>query len=319
MGWGKWLVVAWAGGTTVYYFTHQDRVPISGRKRFLSVTPEEEIFMARVSLQQVLQEYGSKIVPPNHPIHQFVAGVVKRLLPVTGLTDLEWEIRVIADPQQNAFVLPGGKIFVFTGILDVCPDADSLATVLGHEMAHTIARHSAEKLSYAQLFTWTLVAAHWILGIDLTWVQGLIYNFAVNLPRSRMVESEADYIGLQLMAQACFDPSKAVGVWQRFILKQPPEFLSDHPSHESRIVTLQKWLPEAQMRSEQSDCHRTLDFLGAFGGAWGYEPRRGSHAPQKIIGFEDQVLDPSHLVRTDEAVREAYDSFSNGEGEGRRR
>lgn len=84
---------------------------------------------------------------------------------------------------------------MFTGLLEICPDADSLATVLGHEMAHTIARHSSEKLSYAQLFTWSLLAAHYALGIDLTWVQGLIYNFVVNLPRSRMVESEADYIG----------------------------------------------------------------------------------------------------------------------------
>lgn len=114
-------------------------------------------------------------------------------------------------------MLPGGKIFVFTGLLEICPDADSLATVLGHEMAHTIARHSSEKLSYAQLFTWTLLAAHYILGMDLSFLQGLIYNFVVNLPRSRMVESEADYIGLQLMAQACFDPAKSVGVWQRFI------------------------------------------------------------------------------------------------------
>jgi len=100
MGMGRYLVVGWVGFTGIYYYTHLDQVPISGRRRFLAISPEDEEFMARSSLQQVLQQYSAKILPSYHPVHQFVAGVVKRLLPVTGLQNLEWEIRVIADPQK---------------------------------------------------------------------------------------------------------------------------------------------------------------------------------------------------------------------------
>lgn len=101
---------------------------------------------------------------------------------------------------------------------------------------------------------------------------------------------------------------------------QPPEFLSDHPSHEARIVALRKWLPEAELRSEQSDCHRTLDFLQAFGQSWGYDPRNMKRKDSgfedgPVVGFNGMPENGERLVRTDEAVRRAYDNFESGSGE----
>jgi hypothetical protein len=107
--------------------------------------------------------------------------------------------------------------------------------------------------------------------------------------------------------------------------KQPPEFISDHPSHESRIVALQKWLPEARMRSEQSDCHRTVDFLHAFGQSWGMKEkddpfaggRRGPYG-DRVVGFDGSPTAGETLVRTDAAVKEAYKEFESGEGRRRK-
>jgi len=156
----------------------------------------------------------------------------------------------------NAFCMPGGKIGVYTGILPVAADAAGLAVVMGHEVAHAIANHSGERVSQ-------LLLAH-LGGIALSrairekpaetqdllmLAYGIGANVGVLLPYSRRHESEADRIGLILMAQAGYDPEAAIPFWQRMAARAqgaPPEFLSTHPSHATRIDDLRRWLPEAK-------------------------------------------------------------------------
>jgi Zn-dependent protease with chaperone function len=139
--------------------------------------------------------------------------------------------------------LPGGKVFVFTGILPIVENEDGMAAVLGHEISHQLARHSAEKLSFAKV----LLAGQFTLalfGIDPSFIfNRLTLNFLMEKPFSRKCETEADDIGLQLMALACFDPREAIEVWKRMEAAggaDIPQFMSTHPSHKNRIQYLSK-------------------------------------------------------------------------------
>lgn len=158
---------------------------------------------------------------------------------------------------MNAFALPGGKIAVYTGIFPVAKNEAGLAAILGHEVVHALARHGAERMSQG------LVAQLLLTGADVALAGGgagagtrqavmqalgLGTQVGVLLPFSREHESEADYIGLLLAAQAGYDPREAVHVWERMERAggaQPPEFLSTHPSHGTRIENLQSWMAEA--------------------------------------------------------------------------
>lgn len=179
---------------------------------------------------------------------------------------MDWEFYVINSNDVNAFVLPGGKVFVFTGLLPIAQDEDGLATVLGHELAHQYARHSAERLSLVRVIF--LVQLLLRFFVDTTFLTNrLILSLGLLNPFSRKCEREADYIGLLLMAQACYNPEKAVGLWERMkaaqaAMKQPPEYLSTHPSHENRIKNIREWLPKAEMVRESSSCASSLfDFF----------------------------------------------------------
>jgi predicted Zn-dependent protease len=144
----------------------------------------------------------------------------------------------------SAFVLPGGKVFVFTGILPIVENEDGMAAVLGHEISHQIARHSAERLSFAKV----LLAAQLTLvlfGLDPSlFFNHMTMNLMMLKPFSRKCEKEADTMGLELMAQACFDPHEAVAVWRRMeesgTGKGIPQFASTHPSHQNRVTYLQE-------------------------------------------------------------------------------
>ncbi|KAI8815969.1 peptidase family M48-domain-containing protein [Fimicolochytrium jonesii] len=238
---------------------HLEPVPVSNRKRFMNVSPETEMLMAKQAYEQVLQQFRHRILPPNHPYSIFVRKVARNLIKVSGLEDLKWEVHVVDDPQKNAFVLPGGKIFVFTGLLPIVEDEAGMAAVLGHEIAHQVARHSAEKLSYMTITTilQLLLAALFDPNMVLT---RIFVEFGINMPFSRKMESEADYIGLRLMAQACYDPNAAVRMWQRMKEvvnhSEVMAYLGTHPSPGKRIENIKEWLPEAQLIRENSDCYQ---------------------------------------------------------------
>jgi predicted Zn-dependent protease len=170
--------------------------------------------------------------------------------------EYEWAFNVLAGKDVNAFCLPGGKVAFWEGIMPVAQDDAGIAVVMGHEVAHALARHGAERMSQsmgAQLLGQGLGAVVGMVTPDYTeafsQAYGLGVNVAVILPWGRSQESEADQIGLILMAKAGYDPSAAVGFWERMAkVKQgggPPEFLSTHPSDETRIAQIKKWLPEA--------------------------------------------------------------------------
>ncbi|KAJ3006920.1 hypothetical protein HKX48_009408, partial [Thoreauomyces humboldtii] len=243
----------------------------SNRKRFIDVGVEQESVMARQAYNQVMAQYHHRILPSNHPLSVFVQKVADKLVRVSNLQGLKWEVHVIDDPQRNAFVLPGGKIFVFSGLIPIVRDADGMAAVLGHEIAHQIARHSAEKLSQAKLATLLQLALS--LFDAPGGISRLLLELGIMMPFSRKMEGEADYIGLRLMAQACYDPRAAVGMWERMKAVDGGggdnlvmAYVSTHPSNEKRIEMIKGWLPEAEAIRESSDCRGTAEILDRFRG-----------------------------------------------------
>ncbi len=165
-----------------------------------------------------------------------------------------WEVIVFEDNTLNAFALPGSKIGVHTGLVDLVDNQHQLASVIGHEVGHVLAKHSNERLSQkvgAQVGI-SLIAAvaapQTELGRSAMGLLGVGAQYGLIMPFSRLHESEADEIGLDLMAKAGFNPAESVTLWQKMAQAsqgQPAEFLSTHPSHETRIHDLQKLLPKA--------------------------------------------------------------------------
>ncbi|OBZ88808.1 Mitochondrial metalloendopeptidase OMA1 [Choanephora cucurbitarum] len=275
-----------------YYVTHLERVPISNRVRFMDVTPRQEEAMAIQAYHEVMAQFGRRILPANHPYSRFVRKVAQRLVRVSGMDHMKWEFYVIDSPERNAFVLPGGKVFVFTGILPVVQNEDGMAAVLGHEISHQLARHSAEKFSFVKIlfalqFTLTL------FGIDPSFIfNQFSLSFLMMKPFSRKCETEADDIGLQLMALACFNPQEAIEVWKRMDAMgehEIPQFASTHPSHKNRIEFLRKEvglgmhhllsflihslpnikLPAAMKKRAESDCSSQMKtFADQFADTW---------------------------------------------------
>ncbi|KAF9360531.1 hypothetical protein BGX26_008951 [Mortierella sp. AD094] len=257
------VVAVGAGG---YYVTHLETVPVSGRRRFIDVSVSQEEAMAKEAYKQVMREYGRKLLPPNHPYTQYVERIAKRIVKAAGMENLEWEFHVIQSDEKNAFVLPGGKVFVFTGILPIAENENGLATVLGHEIAHQLARHSAEKLSFTKiaLFVGVIVS----LVFDPSWtMQSIMMDLGMMLPFSRKCETEADQIGLQLMAQACFDPRESTKMWVRMASQERGPslaFLNTHPASKDRIHNMEKWMPEALETYNKSDCATTSAYADMF-------------------------------------------------------
>ena len=255
-------------GTGSFYVYNLDTVPVTNRRRFNCITPNIEQKLGEQTNQAVLQEFRGKILPPSDRRHVLVTRVLNRLVEAADLPGQKWEVRVIDDSDQiNAFVLPGGKVFVFTGILPLCKGEDGLAAVLGHEIAHNIGHHTAEQLSRSVWLFPIIIMVDWFIGGG--GVGRLTSNLLFELPGSRRQETEADYIGLLLMAKACFDPRKAVDFWDRMQRQEkvsPPAFLSTHPNSKNRLKMIEDWLPEANDRLASSECGTTSFMANAFFG-----------------------------------------------------
>lgn len=171
--------------------------------------------------------------------------------------EFQWEFNLIAEQTVNAFCLPGGKVAFYEGIMPVCQDETGVAVVMGHEIAHAIARHGNERVSQNMIVQGGMAAAE-VMGItepsQRETVAGLL-GVGVLLPFSRKHESEADHIGLILMAKAGYDPRVAPGFWERMNAgggQRPPEFLSTHPHPETRVQQLNEWMPEAMRYYEDA-------------------------------------------------------------------
>ena len=205
--------------------------------------------MGLLAYHQILKE---ERVSRDPRYNDLVAQVGRRIAAVANRPDYAWGFRVIDKNVANAFALPGGKVAVYTGLFPYAQTEAGLATVLAHEVAHVLAHHGAERISQNMLAQIGLSALQVGLGNgDPGIVQGvaLAYGILGELPFNRRQESEADHIGLILMAKAGYDPREAIGLWERMEAGQGgaglPEFLSTHPSGETRIQQIQQWLPEA--------------------------------------------------------------------------
>jgi len=185
----------------------------------------------------------------NDPaLNRYVQCIARPLLAVSGssIPADRWEIVVFNDESANAFALPGGKIGVHTGILKVAETPDQLAAVIGHEIGHVIARHGNERVSETLVTQGGLAVLGEVMKSrggrqEIFAALGLGVQFGILLPHSRTQESEADRIGLEMMARAGFDPAESIQLWKNMSRNggsQPPEFLSTHPSHSSRIADL---------------------------------------------------------------------------------
>lgn len=195
-------------------------------------------------------ERRNSVVSHDAEALRIVRKVGERIARAANKPDYKWEFTVINDPEMvNAFAVPGGKVAVYSGIFPSARDEAGLAVVLGHEVAHALLRHAGERMSQAQLLGAGLAIAG-ASGINpqLLQVFGMGASVGLVLPFSRSQESEADRIGLILMAKAGYDPRVSLEVWERMERKErggPPEFLSTHPSYQTRTQQLKSWIPEA--------------------------------------------------------------------------
>jgi predicted Zn-dependent protease len=220
--------------------------------RQLQLFPDEQ--MAEMGTTAFAQMQEKTPVSDDGDTNAYVNCVAGAITSALG-GDQDWEVRVFEeDKTVNAFALPGGKIGVYTGLLDVAETPDQLAAVLGHEVAHVLAEHGNARMSAAVLTQAGLTAAQVYAassGNDQTQILGLLglgAQVGILLPYGRSQETEADLLGLDLMARAGFDPRESVTLWRNMAKaggEQPPEFLSTHPSHETRIDNLTDRMPRA--------------------------------------------------------------------------
>ena len=246
-------------------------VPITGRKQ-LSVIPNST--MLSMSLQQYTEFLNSHKLSIDQKQTQMVKSVGIRIQKAVEdyfseknmsqeVDNYAWEFNLVESKEVNAWCMPGGKVVVYTGILPFTKDATGLAVVMGHEIAHAIAGHGNERMSQGLAFQLGGMALSTAMAqkpeaTRQLWLSafGLGAQFGVMLPYSRLHENEADHLGLIFMSMAGYDPNAAIEFWERMAQKKegkrPPEFMSTHPSDETRINNIRKLIPEVMLYYEKS-------------------------------------------------------------------
>lgn len=239
-------------------------VAVTGRKQLSLVSSDEINAMSAQEYQQVIakgplstnQEQTALIKRVGSRIQKAVEQYMAQKGASNQLAGFNWEFNLIQDDKTvNAWCMPGGKVAFYTAILPICKDEDGIAVVMGHEVAHAIANHGRERMSQGLVEQFGLSTLSAAMGQNPSATQqvfmqavGMGSNLGM-LKFSRSHESEADHIGLIFMAMAGYDPHTAPVFWQRMTEmsggQQPPEFLSTHPSHETRVKDLEGWIPEA--------------------------------------------------------------------------
>ncbi|XP_015211327.1 metalloendopeptidase OMA1, mitochondrial isoform X2 [Lepisosteus oculatus] len=215
----------------LFLLTHLDESPITSRMRLLVFNRDKFIELAELTAEGYMEEFKDTLVSRDDPRHKVVETVVSHLVQrnrdLPEMSALPWTVQVVEDPTVNAFVLPNGRVFIFTGMLEAVADIHQLTFILGHEMAHAIIGHS----------------------------------FMFERPYSRKLEAEADKVGLQLAAKACADVRAGPVFWQQMEIldrlegePSMPEWLSTHPSHRNRATQLDRLVPQALELRERCDC-----------------------------------------------------------------
>ena len=258
---GLLLIGLCAFAVFLYCRAEEQTVPVTGRTQRVALSEEDQAKLGADAYQQMLGQGGP--VVRSGAEHEMVQRIGQRIAAVADDPGFEWEFTLIESDEKNAWCLPGGKVAVYTGILPITQDESGLAAVMAHEIAHAIAQHGAERMLQEQLKQVGLTAVSTTLGGLDPATQGAVLalfgagaEFGVLLPFSRDMESEADRIGLIYMARAGYDPRSAVDLWERMAEQrsgpQLPEYASTHPSDETRIRNLEKWLPEALEEYEKA-------------------------------------------------------------------
>jgi len=243
-------------GSLLFLLVSCATVSETGRSQLMLVSPAQEIELGFSEFENLKTTIP---ISQDEEINAMVNRVGQRIAAVAPLPNAEWEFVVFDQPDTpNAFALPGGKVGIFTGILTITENDEGLATVIGHEVAHVVARHGGERISEALLTQLGGQALDIALQTRATQTRNIVlgaYGLGTTvgfaLPHSRKQELEADHLGLFYMARAGFDPRQAVAFWKRFgdYSRQqggrPPEFLSTHPVDQRRISQLESILPEA--------------------------------------------------------------------------
>jgi predicted Zn-dependent protease len=229
-------------------------VPVTGRSQLRLVSEQEEAKIGVSAFQQLREEEvkkGRLLTEREDPVaHAQVRRVTDRVILASGLRDTyRWEYILLNAPKTiNAAAIAGGRIIVYSGILPVAANDAGLATIIGHEVGHVMAHHTAERISQDQMVNLGAAAAGAMGGSLLGAVVPAAAQLGYLLPYSRAHESEADHIGVLLMAKAGYDPRESVFLWQRMNQSgsgRPPEFLSTHPNPDTRITQLNTWMPQA--------------------------------------------------------------------------
>jgi len=228
------------------------KAPITGRSQLIMISSQQEIQLGYQSAKEVL---AKEKISTNLQKNTMVKRIGQRIATVTNKTNYDWEFFVIQNDQEaNAFCLPGGKVFVYTGLFNYAENDDELAAVMGHEIGHALARHGAERMSRGQLAQ----MGSQVLGSVMQGrgspqnTQAVMQAFGIGtqlgimLPHSRTQEYEADHIGLVLAAKAGYNPQAALRFWEKFSKngKTPPEYLSTHPAPVHRISEIRALLPK---------------------------------------------------------------------------
>uniref|UniRef100_A0A8C0Y183 Metalloendopeptidase OMA1, mitochondrial n=1 Tax=Cyprinus carpio carpio TaxID=630221 RepID=A0A8C0Y183_CYPCA len=264
----RWHLVGAGAGLLLFVslclLTHLDESPVTGRTRLLVFSRESFMELAQVTAEAYMEEFKDSLIAPSDPRHQVVEQVVRILAErnqdIAEISAVPWTVHVVDGPTVNAFVLPNGNVFIFTGMLEAVADIHQLVFILGHEMAHALIGHAAEQASLShvvELLSLILLTAIWAIcprdsfAVLGQWIQSKLVQFLFDRPFSRKLEAEADQVGLQLAAKACADVRSGPVFWQQMeiydqLKGEPtiPEWLSTHPSHQNRVRQLDRLVPE---------------------------------------------------------------------------
>ena len=239
----------------------------SGKKIRGALTDAQGSALGLQSFQEVLR---TEHVVSQGPAVEQVVRVASRIIEVVKQVEpnFDWKVSVVDSPQANAFCLPGGKIVVYTGILPITKNDDALAVVLGHEISHAILRHGSQRMLKTEVLNTLLQGASASVALGdmspehqrmVMGALGMSTKFGVLMPFSREDETQADERGLRYAARAGYNPQEAVAFWERMSQAgggQPPEFLSTHPSHGTRIAHLKELMPKALEEYEKAKNRR---------------------------------------------------------------
>ncbi|XP_030044443.1 metalloendopeptidase OMA1, mitochondrial-like isoform X1 [Microcaecilia unicolor] len=279
----KWKLFAGLSGLGIifilFYFTHLEESPVTGRSRLLLFRKEHYDVLTQLEYEGLMEEFAENMLTENDPRYQVVKIIIDQLIKsnrdLPGISKMEWILHVVEKSDINASVLPNGQVFVFTGLLKAVTDIHQLSCILGHEIAHAVLEHTAEKGSVAHLLDFLLLISLMMiwaicpmdsLAILGQWIQSKLKEFMFERPYSRTLENEADEVGLQIAAKACVDVRASSVFWQQLELleavkgqPQLPEWVSTHPSHGKRAKRLDRLIPEALKIREMCNCPALSD------------------------------------------------------------